>query len=109
MISKKQNYILKKVIDRFGETSQVVVAIEELAELIKELTKRLRGHENFYEIAEEIADVEVMIAQLKQIFKCEDTVNETIEFKIQRTLKLLDDMEEQETEGQKNEQARNNN
>lgn len=102
MINKKQEYALKKVIERFGKDSQIVVAIEELAELIKELTKRLRGCENFYEIAEEIADVEVMIAQLKQIFKCEDTVNETIELKIQRTLKLLDDMEEQETEGQKN-------
>ncbi len=53
------------MIEKYGDT-QIVVAIEELSELSKELTKYLRHQGNFMHIAEEIADVEIMVEQIKQ-------------------------------------------
>ena len=47
------NATLKKAIETYGGLMQTIVAIEEMAELIKELCKQLRGRENLEEIAEE--------------------------------------------------------
>lgn len=60
--------VLKKAIEVYGENMQKVVAIEECSELIKEFCKRLRGQDNKLHIAEEIADVEIMLEQLKIIY-----------------------------------------
>ena len=57
----------------FGETNQVNVAIEECSELIKALCKLRRGGD-LSSVFEEIADVEIMLEQLKIIFDCEDEV-----------------------------------
>ena len=53
----------------YGKTSQCTVCMEEMAELTKELSKNLRGQDNAAHIAEEIADVEIMLEQLKVIFR----------------------------------------
>lgn len=50
------------------KSKQLIVAIEELSELQKELTKALRGKDNVENIIEEIADVEIMIEQVKLYF-----------------------------------------
>lgn len=60
--------VLNSAIRTFGKESQKVVAIEELAELQKELTKDLRGKPNLQKIAEEMADVEIMLEQLELIY-----------------------------------------
>jgi hypothetical protein len=60
--------LLKAIIHRYGKEKQMIVAIEELSELQKELTKNLRGKDNLDALAEEIADVEIMLAQLRIIF-----------------------------------------
>jgi len=52
----------------FGEEPQLNVAIEELSELQKEICKRRRGMENKEHLAEEIADVEIMLEQMKLMF-----------------------------------------
>jgi hypothetical protein len=44
------------------------MAMEEMSELIKELSKNLRGNDNISAISEEMADVEIMLEQLKVIF-----------------------------------------
>lgn len=46
---------------KYGENKQVIVAMEECAELIKELSKHLRGKENLINISEEIADVDFKV------------------------------------------------
>lgn len=51
----------------YGKQSQLVMAMEEMSELTKELSKNLRGADNFKALAEEIADVEIMLEQLKVI------------------------------------------
>ena len=53
----------KKILDIY-KWKQVIVAIEELSELQKELCKSLRGDTNYDNIIEEIADVEIAEAEL---------------------------------------------
>lgn len=55
-------------IDKYGIKNQCVVAIEELSELQKELTKYLRGQGNMEHLAEEMADVGIMLDQLNLAF-----------------------------------------
>ena len=63
MIDEKTT--LSEAIEDYGIHSQFVIAMEEMAELTQALSKRLRGAQNVENIAEEIADVEIMIAQIK--------------------------------------------
>ena len=59
--------LYKEVLAKNGIRMQTVVAIEELSELLKELTKFLRGNRSYdrnQNIAEEIADVIIMCQQL---------------------------------------------
>jgi len=73
--------IYEKAIEKWGD-KQIIVAMEEMAELIKELSKHLRGRENKKEITEEIADVEIMIEQLKLMFGIEREVKKEKKNKI---------------------------
>lgn len=59
---------LHKAVKQFGAISQTIVAIEELSELQKELTKELRLIGNIDHLAEEVADVEIMLDQLRIIY-----------------------------------------
>lgn len=56
-------------VDTYGKISQLIMATEEMSELIKELSKNYRGESNISHISEEMADVEIMLEQLKIIFK----------------------------------------
>ena len=60
--------IYKKAINTFGESAQMIVALEEFSELQKEITKLLRGQGNLEHLAEEMADAEIMLEQLKLIY-----------------------------------------
>lgn len=61
------NQILKQAVDTYGKKMQMVVSIEEMAELQKELSKAIRGKGNVLALAEEIADVKIMLEQLPYI------------------------------------------
>ena len=76
-----------KAIDKYGEEHQLIVAMEEMSELIKELSKNIRGEDNVDKIIEELADCEIMFEQIKIIFKIrkEEILNEK-ERKIKRLL-----------------------
>lgn len=77
--------IYKSAISAFGVEGQLCVAIEEMSELIKEICKHNRHNENYMQIAEEIADVEIMLEQLKKvIFMCELEVDVYKEMKLKR-------------------------
>lgn len=83
-MNDSETEVLKKAIDYYGIAMQLTVAIEEMAELQKELTKAIRSIPCTQNIAEEIADVEIMIAQLKLIFGLQFQVEEWREKKIER-------------------------
>jgi hypothetical protein len=68
--------ILHGVQEEYGQSYEMVVAIEELSELTKELCKDMRDQGDEEAIAEEMADVEIVLAHLKLIYKNADMVAE---------------------------------
>lgn len=85
--------IFRSAIDHYGPGLQMTVAIEELSELQKELCKVLRDHGKIENLIEEIADVEIMLFQIKTIFEIsEEDLNKEKGKKAARTLgRILDD------------------
>lgn len=66
--------ILTAALNRWGPELQTAVAIEEMAELTKELCKHARGTHNTDAIAEEIADVYIMLRQMEMLHGVEELV-----------------------------------
>lgn len=92
-MNKEQKAILNKAIVHYGAMLQCVVAIEEMAELQKEISKGLRNRPDTIHMAEEIADVLIMIEQLKLIWAITDTeVKEWIDKKLLRTEVRINEM-----------------
>ncbi|MBR2844669.1 MAG: hypothetical protein IKF00_05600 [Solobacterium sp.] len=88
-MNKENKSIEKMAIEKYGKELQTVVAIEELSELIKELTKNIRGKNNHDAIVEEIADVYIM---LDQVMMMNDIwLNEVVE-KMHEKLNRLKEM-----------------
>ena len=54
------------------------------------MCKHLRGKDNLTEIAEEIADVEIMLAQMKAIFSCAAMVEGWRQTKVDRLANRLE-------------------
>lgn len=59
--------IYRKTIGKYGIAAQLDMAIEEMSELTKEICKIKRGKGNYMNLVEEMADVEIMLEQLKMI------------------------------------------
>ena len=89
--------VMIDVIKHNGYKMQTMVAIEEMSELTKELVKFMRGEANTDAIAEEIADVEIMLHQLKIIYGIKDEVIE--KHKIIKLNRLKERMEEKKDNG----------
>ena len=83
------NEIYKKAIEKWGVSLQLVMAIEEMSELTKEISKHLRGKLDKNKIAEEIADVEIMMEQLKILFDNDKKVKEEKALKLLRLSQIL--------------------
>lgn len=86
----ESNMTLHSAVKQFGEVSQLVMTMEETSELTQALSKYLRGYNNQDNIAEEMADVYIMLRQLEIIFKNENLVESYIEKKIKRLSERLD-------------------
>lgn len=71
-------------LEAFGAEAQMVMAIEEMSELTKELCKHRRGRDNVEAIAEEIADVEIMLRQMVMLFDCPGQVETFLRYKLER-------------------------
>lgn len=56
-----------EAIKKWGELPQLVMVMEELAELAQEVSKEYRGKGDLHKLTNEIADVEIMLEQLKII------------------------------------------
>ena len=89
MTDIEMKIICEQLIYKYGE-KQVVVAIEELSELQKELCKSLRDKTNKENIIEEMADVIIMINQMQMYFKISDEeLHQEINYKLNRTKERL--------------------
>lgn len=91
------NEAIRKIADHYGLNAQLNVATEELAELIQAIARFRRVNENdMLElarrknlVAEEIADVEVMLAQIKYLMKIDERVEAVAKYEIERQLKRM--------------------
>lgn len=92
MTPEQEKQVFNRTVAFFGDESQKIMAIEEMSELIKELTKELRQRGDIEHIAEEIADVEIMLSQLKIIYDVHERVASMREYKLNRISKIMDDL-----------------
>ena len=88
-MDSKTKLIFEQAIRTYGKESQMKMVLEEVAELQKEICKLWRGRDNVQAIAEEVADVEIMLDQLKLILDREEDVQRFREKKITRLKERL--------------------
>lgn len=85
--SPKTVELYDKAFDTYGVENQLHVAIEEMSELTKEITKVLRSGELWNPtagIVEEIADVMIITEELLELFGCIDDVYRMRLYKLKR-------------------------
>ena len=88
LLKHEETYV--KAIEKWGEDPQILMAIEELSELIQVLAKLKRKFNGagIERLAEEIVDVEIMLSQIKIIFDS-DTFNSMLsKFKSEKLERL---------------------
>ena len=92
-MNNEQIEILRKNIKRHGHTTEMFIAAEEAAELIQAMSKvRRYGYigEHKDNLIEEIADVSIILQELKMMFDITDAeIDKMIDFKINRINKRL--------------------
>lgn len=76
MRNKSETEAFTKAIETYGEANQLVILFEEMSELQKEVCKSIRYNKRQFRnpIAEEVADVEIMLEQVKMIYGIEEEV-----------------------------------
>ena len=83
-----------EAIKTFGSLSQMVIVMEECSKKQKEVSKIIREKGNLENLAEEIADVEIMLEQLKLIFTLHDKVATKKGEKIERLKRIIEKYKE---------------
>lgn len=92
---------IKWIADHYGYEAQSRQLIEEMAELTQAINKlwRKRGKgqstdkswdDVYISIYEEIADVEIMLQQIKHLLQCEERVERFKKIKLKRQLKRIE-------------------
>ncbi len=82
---EERRAVYEAAIAHYGEESQIWMAVEEMSELTKELAKLHREKGTTVEaLVDEIADVTIMMEQLRLIFKANEDVQARIGFKVTR-------------------------
>lgn len=79
--------ICRAALETFGEEAQITMVFEEMAELQDVLCKFLRGRvdeDTRTHIAEEIADVEIMLRQMVILYGCAESVETFRRYKLER-------------------------
>lgn len=82
--------IYRQALETYGGQLQTFVCMEEMSELQKELCKYERGADNVHQIAEEIADVRIMLDQMVIMHDCETLVEDYKSAKLARLKERLD-------------------
>lgn len=81
--------IYRGALAMWGPDAQTLMAFEEMAELQKELCKHARGKHNRSAVAEEIADVQIMLEQMAELHGCAAQVTAWREVKLERLLERI--------------------
>ena len=76
--------IYQAALRKWGADLQTMMAVEEMSELTKEICKIKRGKMDLDALADEIADVTIMLEQLREIYGLNDAVCDHMDAKILR-------------------------
>jgi len=91
---QEANKLFDRAIKAWGVETQLDMLQEECAELIQAISKKKRGYKNGdQQIAEEIADVEILTAQIKRMYSLNDDVEDVKTHKLHRLRLRLEDAE----------------
>ena len=85
--------VLHDAIDTFGIEKQLIATIEELSELQKAIAEYLRynkSDEYVGDILEELVDAEIMIRQVKKMFKMDEFYNTIQRVKIRNLQQFIE-------------------
>lgn len=82
--------VYRDAIKLWGADVQEIVAIEECSEIIKEICKTRRGQGSLGRLAEEIADVTIMMEQLRLMYDINDEVCAFMDQKVLRLKKNIE-------------------
>ena len=72
----------------------MLIAIEEMSELTKELCKYFRRFDRKKEIVEEVADAQIMLEQLIELFGIEGDVDKMVDYKLNRQIRRMEQEQE---------------
>ena len=96
-MTTSDSVICRKAVETFGVDLQQMVAMEELGELIQAISKIARWEcsqstlsEYIDNLAEEIADVEIMLEQLKQCYGCHIQTNDYKRRKLEKLKSMVE-------------------
>lgn len=84
----------KSIANHYGKEHQVLIAIEEMSELTKELCKYFRRFDRKKEIVEEVADAQIMLEQLIELFGISDEVDRMVDYKLNRQIRRMEQEQE---------------
>lgn len=89
----KQERIQREVIKKYGEKFELLIAIEELGEVQKELSKFIRGEGELNNIEEELADLDMVLFYIHEICKPDKSnIERWKQIKLDRLEKNLKEM-----------------
>lgn len=75
---------------KWGDVSQMIVALEEFGEMVAVLSKHLNGKASVESVVDEMADVRIMLEQLESMLGCGIAFEDRMGFKLERLKKLVD-------------------
>lgn len=81
--------VYRALLAKHGRDVQIMKAVEELGELVQALCKLGIGEGSLPQVAEEMADVTIMLEQLRIIFKADEVVDLHMDMKIRRAAEKL--------------------
>lgn len=87
---QEKKVILHKALDTYGEAWQIKKLFEEIGEMQEALCKCTDGRDTVEHLAEEIADVRIMLTQMCILHDCENLADEIM---IEKLLRLDDRVE----------------
>lgn len=91
---EERKAIYEDALEKWGTRAQTMMAVEEMSELTKEICKLYRGKRDMDALAEEIADVTIMLEQLRLIYDINDLVCAHMDAKVLRLQNRVIEKEE---------------